>query len=761
VGIESAAIVVEKSQGSVERVNRHRKFQKRTPIRCGCSITGYPTLCKNQPPLKRTIKYALRNYLLQMRSRAFLPPLVCGRGRHYFFPPMPRSIDSRLDFLSPVSLIPGLGPKRAAALHESGIDTLGDLLYHFPLRYINRSIVTPIAELPAHIGEVCTIIGSVTRTRVERGGKTRLRIQITDESGAFEALWFQGVALFRRMLHTGMRVLCTGAVKPDGRSAGEGVQMIHPMLETIGPQRKAPDVPFLPHYSLTGSMIEASLRQKTLFKAIGWVLDNIKHYPQVLPSAMERKKQFPPLQECLREMHTPADPGALDRFRGRIIYEELYRLAVSLKLNKSKFAQPGRSMRPGAMVETFRRLLPFSLTPEQERAMTLLHADAAKPARMHRLLQGDVGSGKTIVAFFACLPALEAGMQVAWLVPTEVLAQQAFSLLSGWCAGLGVAIGLLMASVPVERKKNLINDCASGRLRCVVGTHALMQPRVVFKRLGMIVIDEQHKFGAGQRLSLQEKDLRADFLLMSATPIPQTLASTLYGDLDVVTIRGLPSGRLPAGTHCVSPERRADMENFLRREILDRGAQLFYVVPRIDAGDEAAGSDLRSAADVFASLVRGKFSDIPCGLVHGAMDGGERQRTMEAFTRGEIKVLVATTIIEVGIDVPDATIMVIENAERFGLSQLHQLRGRVGRSSKRAYCFVFSGRTENDASRERLDFFCNHHDGFVIAEKDLLMRGPGEVAGMRQTGWDDLKMADILRDAALFQEILRDLERGV
>ena len=671
---------------------------------------------------------------------------------------MSRSIDSRLDFLSPVSLIPGLGLKRTAALHESGIDTMGELLYHFPLRYIDRSTVTPIADLSKCTDVVCTVIGIVTKTRIERGGKTRLRVQITDDSGAFEALWFHGVALFRRLLRTGMRVVCTGTAKAYGDSGS--VLMIHPMMEAIGPKKTSPETPFLPRYSLTGPMLSASLGHKTLFKAVQWVLDNLKHYPQALPSAVERKKGFPPLQECLREMHMPSDPGALSRFRARIIYEELYRLAVSLTLGKRKFAQPGRSMRPGSMVAAMRGLLPFALTQEQERAIVLLHAEAALPVRMHRLLQGDVGSGKTVVAFFACLPALEAGMQVAWLVPTEVLAQQAFSLLSQWCGALGVTIAMLTAGAPADRKKRLLDDCAHGRLGLLVGTHALIWPRVVFKHLGMIVIDEQHKFGALQRLSLQQKDPRADFLLMSATPIPQTLAKTLYGDLDVVSIKGLPSGRMPVSTHCVPPERRKDMEEFLRGEILARNAQLFHVVPRIDS-DDGASEDIRNAEDVFASLSRGKFADIPCGLVHGRVDDDKRKCTMDAFARGEIKVLVATTIIEVGIDVPAATIMVIENAERFGLSQLHQLRGRVGRSSKRGYCFLLCGKTDSEITRERLEYFCRHHDGFDIAEQDLRMRGPGEVIGLRQTGWDDLKMADILRDSALFHEILSDLERGV
>jgi ATP-dependent DNA helicase RecG len=675
---------------------------------------------------------------------------------------MPRSIDARLDFLSPVSLIAGLGPKRAAALHASGIDTLGDVLYYFPCRYIDRSVITPISGLPEFIDQERTIIGAVVKTAVERGRNSRLRIKVADDTGSMDALWFHGVQFFRKILHTGMRVLCTGIVKqfgPEGENFSAGrVQMIHPMLEVIGKGKTVPDVAFLPRYSLTEAMNEAGLGQKTFFKAVSWVLDNIKHYPQTLPSSVESKKHFPTLAKCLREMHMPSDVQSIGSFRERICYEELYRLAVTLVLSKRKFRQPGRSMSSETMALKFRKTLSFSLTQQQEHAVSILHAESKSHFRMHRLLQGDVGCGKTVVAFMACLPALETGMQVAWLTPTEALGRQGYSLLSKWCAALGVSIDILTGSASRDNKKRVLDGCLRGTLRLVVGTHALLQSSVVFKKLGMIVIDEQHKFGVCQRLSLQEKDPAADFLLMSATPIPQTLAKTLYGDLDLVTIRGLPAGRVPVSTHRVSPQRRSDMEDFVRKEITMNGAQVFYVVPRIEPGDGETLGNVRSAKVVFATLSAGKFSGIPCGLIHGRIDEAECEKMMGEFKAGRIKVLVATTIIEVGIDAADATIIIIENAERLGLSQLHQLRGRVGRSSKKAYCFLLNEAAQGDPASERLDYFCRHHDGFEIAEKDLYLRGPGEVAGMRQSGHDELKTADILRDASVFHEILNDLE---
>ena len=556
---------------------------------------------------------------------------------------MPRSIDSRLDFLSPVYLIPGLGAKRSAALHESGIDTIGDLLYHFPLRYIDRSTITPIADLPGRLGSLCTVVGTITRTRVERGRKARLRARITDDTGSMETLWFHGVPFFRKTLHTGMRVACTGTVKYFGPSLPESpdaaLQMVHPMLEKLGENQLRPDHLFVPHYPVSTAMVDASLQQKTLFKALLWALDNVKHYPQAIPPSIESRKRFPPLAECLREMHVPSSVAGLEFFKARIIYEELYRLAVSLHLSKRNFAQPGRPLIAGALAETFTGILPFTLTEEQNKAIAVLLADAESDRRMHRLLQGDVGSGKTVVAFFACLPALNEGMQVAWLVPTEVLAEQAFLLLSQWCKKLTVSIELLKGSVLPEKKRSIINDLQNNRLQFLVGTHALLQPTVFFKNLGMIVIDEQHKFGAQQRLALQEKDPRADFLLMSATPIPQTLAKTLYGDLDVVSIKGLPKGRLPVSTHCVPPHKRTDMDAFIRNEILIRNAQVFYVVPRIEKSD-AEGPEVKDAASVLDALIHGAFSDIRCGLVHGQTDLAEHKRVMDDFNRGAIKVLV-------------------------------------------------------------------------------------------------------------------------
>jgi ATP-dependent DNA helicase RecG len=415
-------------------------------------------------------------------------------------------------------------------------------------------------------------------------------------------------------------------------------------------------------------------------------------------------------------------------------------------------------MNAGTLFERFLQQLPFVFTQEQKEAVKLLHKDAGHPQRMHRLLQGDVGSGKTVAAFSACLPAINEDFQVAWLAPTEVLARQTFSVLLPWCMALGISLELLTGSVAPDKKKQIVKRCANGAIAFAVGTHALLQSGVTFKKLGMIVIDEQHKFGAQQRAALQEKDPLADVLLLSATPIPQSLAQTLYGDLDIVSIRSVPGNRKKVNTHIVPEHKRADMLQFVIREIAARTTQVFYVVPRIGNPDEEDADGVQCAEHVYKELKNGAFALHSCSLVHGRTPNEEQEQIMDMFKSGSIDVLVSTTIVEVGIDVPNASIMIIENAERFGLSQLHQLRGRVGRGSAQSYCFLLAGITENELARERLEYFCGHNDGFDIAEKDLQLRGPGEVIGWKQTGRDGLVLADIIRDAAIFKDILGELK---
>jgi ATP-dependent DNA helicase RecG len=659
-----------------------------------------------------------------------------------------RSISALLDFLSPVSAVPGLGPKRVEALNESGIQNIGDLLYYFPRTYIDRSRLYPISDLEKFLGKTCTICAAIKRIRFEPGRKSRLRVLVDDGTGEMELLWFQGGHLYRKNLQQGEKYLITGKV-----ARYIGYQMIHPYLEIASSSQ----LKFIPVYPLNFIMREVGIQQRLIGKIMGWVFDNLKHYPSVLPKTIEDKKCFPPLCQCLKEIHFPTSLDELEQFRERIRYEELYKTAITLKFSKKKFTLPGRSMDPGDLASCFSRKLSFTLTEDQKEAVEVLFADAKSPQRMHRLLQGDVGSGKTVVAFLGCLPALNENLQVAWLSPTEVLARQTWQQLSLWLSSIGLRAALVLGAMKTSEKQKLLKELSTGEIQFVVGTHALLQPSVRFKAIGMVVIDEQHKFGVQQRLSLQEKDPRCDYLLISATPIPQSLAMTLYGDLEIVTIKQGPAGRIPVSTHIVPEYKRADMENYIAEQLRKSDAQAYYVVPRIES-DESDEPLLKDIFSTFSKLTQQRFKDIACGFIHGKMDYEQKQSVMNGFSHKKIKLLVSTSVIEVGIDVPDASIIVIENADRFGLAQLHQLRGRVGRGSTKSYCFLLISDNIDQLARKRLSLFCNNHNGFEIAELDLQNRGPGEFSGIKQSGWADLKMADIIKDIQLFKEIQNELE---
>lgn len=664
-----------------------------------------------------------------------------------------RRPESRIDFLSPLSVIPGFGPRRVEAMKAGGYFTLGDLLANFPLRYVDRSRVVPIGDLPSHQGNQATVAGEIGATRVERGRRPRLRIQVKDATGTMDALWFHGVPYLRKSMRTGMRLVLTGTV-----GYYRGPQMIHPISETLRKDRDAPDVPFMPRYCLTNAMREAGITQNVLLKGVRWVLDHLRNYPRTIPAAVEKEKGFPPLSQCYRELHLPSDLSQLERYRSRIRYEELYHLAIQLQWSRRKFALPGRSMKPGELYERFREGLPFALTNDQREAIDRLHEDSAGDRRMHRLLQGDVGSGKTLVAFCACLPALNEGRQVVWMTPTEVLADQTARVVGQWLDRLGLSWGTLTGGMAAVDRQKTLTGLARGTTRVVVGTHALLAQSVRCAALSMIVIDEQHKFGIRQRLLLQEKEPTSDLLLMSATPIPHTLAGSLYGDLDVVTLRSRPFGRPAVSTHLVPEAKQDDMQDFLMDQVRTHRRQIFYVTPRVDAEESEDGWSKSSARKTFDRLRASTPAGIRLGLLHGRLGAAEKRSVLARFASGDIDLLVATTIVEVGVDVGGAGILVVEDAECFGLSQLHQLRGRIGRDGRRGYCFLLTNSGPESEARKRLQFFRGEHDGFAVAEADLRLRGPGEVLGVRQTGWDDLKLADMVRDASLFRQIRQTIE---
>ena len=717
---------------------------------------------------------------------------------------------SQLDFLSPITYIPKLGPKRVAALEAAGIKNIGDLLRYYPVKYIDRSKVTDIRDIaninsnkPINTDTVnntinntlnnandnkdinintiintddkLTVVGVVDAARHEFYGRPKFRVTLKGNGGGLlDAFWY-----IRGMkIGVGERLMLTGRVTAN--KGGRPV-MIHPILEKLTDDVTAR--PILAVYAIREPMREAGVNQKLLRYSIEWALGKVGSYPQLLPDVIEAGKGFPPLCDCIRQVHLPDDLSGLEAYKARLRYEELYKIALDLRWSRRKFALPGYSMSPGDLADRLRAALPFKLTESQEAAVRVLYADAARPTRMHRLLQGDVGSGKTVTALFAALPALNSGRQVAWMAPTEILAKQTKSAVEGYLAGLGIRVEYVGAGDAPEKRRAL-GDLASGALRFAVGTHALFMPSVRFSNLGMVIIDEQHKFGAAQRLKLQEKGPASDFLLMSATPIPQTLAKTLYGDLDAVEIGSRP-GRADVSTRIVPEGRRADMEGFILERIA-AGSRVFYVVPRIEqqrpddledgeggvakggaggraasgGGGQADGLPVKTAEGAAEALKKGPLAAVPIYIVHGRMPADERDAAIRAFREGPPGVLVSTTIVEVGVDVPDAAVMVIENPELFGLAQLHQIRGRVGRGDTASYCFLLPGAEacRDERAMGRLRFLCGCSDGFEIAERDLRDRGPGDAAGYRQSGWDDLAAAGILEDAGTFLGILSEMD---
>ncbi|MDR2578248.1 MAG: ATP-dependent DNA helicase RecG [Chitinispirillales bacterium] len=663
---------------------------------------------------------------------------------------------SQTDFLTPLRRIPGLGPKRLSALEAAGITTVGCLLYYFPAKYIDRSNRVSISDAGNFGDAAVTVLGTVERARTEYAGRARFRATVRDDSGGtIDVIWY-----VRSMtIAPGETLLLTGKVL----NSNEKLLMYHPVLEKIPKDSDGGGVkPILAFYSIKEPMREAGINQNLIRKSVEWAFENIEpdSYPRTLPAAIEKNHDFPPLEKCLRNIHQPEDLSTLDAYKKRLKYEELYKLALNLRWNRKKFALPGYAMVPGELDAKLRALLPFTLTESQERAVEILYGDAAKPERMHRLLQGDVGSGKTVTALFAALPALNRGRQVAWMAPTEVLAKQTMAVIEKYMAELGFKAGYIGAGDSAE-KREAVRGLVTGELRFVVGTHALFMPSVKFGNLGMVIIDEQHKFGAAQRLTLQEKGPASDFLLMSATPIPQTLAKTLYGDLGIVEITSR-SGRAPVSTHVVPDAKRAGMENFILEQIT-AGNRAFYIAPRIEQEESVS---IKTVDSVVEKLQQGPLAAAPVHKLHGQMSHSEREAAIDAFRNGPPGVLAATTIIEVGIDIPNATVMVIENPELFGLAQLHQIRGRVGRGDAASYCFLLPGTDasgasalQNEDTLERLKYFCSTMDGFKIAEWDLRNRGPGDTDGVRQSGRDDLRVADILEDAEMFRGILAETER--
>lgn len=670
--------------------------------------------------------------------------------------PSAKTIGERLALLNrSVQLIRGVGPRLAKLLERKNIRTIEDLLYFLPRIYEDRRQIKKIEELS--IGEHGTILGRILHAGIQtyRRRKTFEAI-IGDGTGMVKATWFEGnLTYLHRTLHKGNRVILTG----EFRTFGGWLNVVHPDFELVDRE----DVNSLhfgrivPIYSET-----QGLHQKTLRAVVKNALDNYAHLvPDVLPENIVRARKLIPISLSFRSCHFPEDNADISSLKARdteahyrLKYEELffYELAMAVK-RKHVSRETGISFQTeGPLREIFLATLPFKLTDAQKRVIREIDSDMSKPSPMNRLIQGDVGSGKTVIAITAAITAYENGYQTAIMAPTEILAKQHFERIASLCTQIEVKIALLTGNVRGRERRHILKDITEGKVGIVVGTHALIQEAVNFAKLGLVIIDEQHRFGVLQRAHLRAKGLNPDVLVMTATPIPRTLAMTIYGDLDVSIIDELPPGRKPVKTRVFFDSQRGEVYRLVKKE-LKKGHRVFIVYPLVE---ESETLDLKDATRMADHLQKNVFPEYTIGLVHGKMKAKEKDAIMAKFRSGLIDILVATTVIEVGIDIPQASLMIVEHAERFGLSQLHQLRGRVGRGETPSMCILLVHHTGTEDAKKRLSVMEKTNDGFKIAEEDLLIRGPGDFAGTKQSGFPEFRVADIVRDFRILNEARRD-----
>ena len=654
----------------------------------------------------------------------------------------------------------GVGPRKAADLKRAGLVTVEDLLYRLPFRYEDRSRMQPISSLrpgtkAAVLGEIKTANVSITRRR----GFRIFHAVIADASGSIRCTWMNQ-AFLADILKPHLQVVVFGDVKLDST----GLHFMNPEYELVSEDlssvRTARIVPF---YEKTGT-VTPNMQRRIVRQALDQLPPDIF---DPLPPGMRDRLGLVPRRVAVEESHFPPNEASVDELNAfrtppqqRLIFEEFFLFQLGHAWRRHETSVEPKPWVPTVddrIRQSAASVLPFKLTPGQRQAVKEIVDDMRSPAPMHRLLQGDVGTGKTIVALLAAIVAMENGLQVAFMAPTEILANQHFSNIARMLASSRFRVDLLTGSTPGLQKHTVTSHIERGSTHLVVGTHALVQEAVTFHKLGLVIIDEQHRFGVEQRATLREKGLRPDVLLMTATPIPRTLALTDYSELEVSKITDLPPGRKPVRT-LVKPESRRDEVFALIREELDRGRQAYVIYPLVEESEKI---DLRSATEMADHLQAEVFPAYRVALLHGRMKQDAKDHVMQSFIAGHVQVLVSTTVVEVGVDVPNASVMVVEHAERFGLSQLHQLRGRVGRGAWESYCVLLYQAPWTDDARERLKTMASTTDGFVIAERDLELRGPGDVFGTRQSGLPKLRTGDLVRDRDIMESAHHEARRLV
>jgi ATP-dependent DNA helicase RecG len=699
-----------------------------------------------------------------------------------------------LELSTPVQYVKGVGPRIGEVLAAKGIHTVGDLLHYLPFRYEDRLNPRGIAELRA--GEMATVIGEVRNSGLFSTRRMPI-FQLTVGQGRarLRCLWFNATYL-RDKFKPGQMIALYGKVEEDSRS--RELQIVQPQFELLGDpsegengaEKKAAESleigRIVPIYESTG---QGRLTPRWFRRAIRTALDNLTpELADPIPAAVRAHLGLISPRAALWNVHWPEPGESFDDLQSsrtpahiRLIFDELFFVELGLELKRrQQKAQTGIAFRLDERVRAaIKKILPFHPTTAQKRVLKEIAEDMQKPYPMRRLLQGDVGSGKTIVGFEAAIIAIENGCQVALMAPTEILAQQHYFSAQRILQDAGYRIVLLTGSLEADRKRDVRRHLAQGNAQLVIGTHALLEEKVEFANLGLVIVDEQHRFGVMQRLKLMKKSSEGeensraslerggpetgphtesssfgepDVLVMTATPIPRTLALTLYGDLDFSVLDELPPGRTPIVTKSVADDQSTKVWDFVHKQVA-AGHQAYVVYPVISENEE---NEVKAAVKMYRELSGGIFSDLKVGLLHGRLDAELKDQVMRMFQRGELQILVATTVIEVGVDVPNATVMVIEHAERFGLAQLHQLRGRIGRGAAKSYCILMTGGKITEEGQRRLDAMVKTNDGFKIAELDLELRGPGEFFGTRQAGMPSFRVANIIRDAKLLEAAKRE-----